>query len=94
MNSFTGSLPPQKETPPPHEITLEDLSELLTEQDQDRHTLSEKIIINRVNYRDSLLEDRKVKDVRIQVLEQELTVVVRPEPVRCLHSSYSDIHIR
>ena len=75
-------------TIPPSEVTLEELSHILAEQTkgQDRCSLVEKCIVNQVNYRESLLlEERTVKDDRIQVLEQHLTESrQKPESVKSL----------
>ncbi len=63
--------------------TLEELSNLLTDQtsDQERYTLSERIIVDQITHRDNLLE-------RIKEMEQDLTSSRKsPEHVNHLDTS-------
>jgi hypothetical protein len=56
-------------------VTLEEFSATLSEQlnDQDRYALSEKNIVDQVNYRDNLLAEQKIMGDKRRDLEQQLT---------------------
>ena len=70
-------------------VTLEELSSTLVTQtnDQDRYTLAQKIIVDPVNYRDTLLTEKRLRDDKIRDLEQQLAESrLNPELVKRLNT--------